>query len=123
MKYLIVLSLFFSSLGFSQQSNLKSLNVSFLVKGVCEMCKDRIENGTIKLKGVKYVNWDIISSNISLIYNSKKISLDEIHKGISLLGHSTSKYTSIICLVIICGNLNCTSIFNHVIICDYISIF
>ena len=48
MKYIIVLSLFFSSLGFSQQSNLKSLNVSFLVKGVCEMCKDRIENGTIK---------------------------------------------------------------------------
>ena len=31
MKYLIVLSLFFSSLGFSQQSNLKSLNVSFNV--------------------------------------------------------------------------------------------
>ena len=36
------------------------------------MCKDRIENGTIKLKGVKYVNWDIMSSNVSLIYNSKK---------------------------------------------------
>ena len=88
MKYLIVLSLFFSSLGFSQQSNLKSLNVSFLVKGVCEMCKDRIEIGTLKLKGVKYVNWDIISSNISLIYNSKKISLDEIHKGISLYTQS-----------------------------------
>ena len=94
MKYIIILSLFFSSLGFSQQSNLKSLNVSFLVKGVCEMCKDRIENGTIKLKGVKYVNWDIMSSNVSLIYNSKKISLDEIHKGISLLGHSTNKYTA-----------------------------
>jgi len=94
MKYLIVLSLFFSSLGFSQQSNLKSLNVSFLVKGVCEMWRFKFENGTIKLKGVKYVNWDIISSNISLIYNSKKISLDEIHKGISLLGHSTSKYTA-----------------------------
>ena len=92
MKYLIVLSLFFSSLGFSQQSNLKSLNVSFLVKGVCEMCKDRIENGTIKLKGVKYVNWDIMSNNISLIYNSKKTSLDQIHKEISLLGHSTEKY-------------------------------
>jgi len=58
------------------------------------MCKDRIEKGTIKLKGVKYVNWDIISNNVSLIYNSKKITLDAIHKGISLLGHSTNKYNA-----------------------------
>ena len=94
MKYIIIISLFFSTLCFSQQSNLKSLNVSFLVKGVCEMCKDRIEKGTIKLKGVKYVNWDIISNNVSLIYNSKKTNLDNIHKAISLLGHSTNKYNA-----------------------------
>ncbi|MDC1337718.1 metal transporter [Flavobacteriaceae bacterium] len=94
MKYLIILSLLVSSFCFSQESNSKSQKVSFNVKGVCEMCKDRIEKGTIKLKGVKYVNWDIISNNISLIYNSKKINLDDIHKGISLLGHSTDKYTA-----------------------------
>ena len=78
MKYLIILSLFVSSFCFSQESNSKSQKVSFNVKGVCEMCKDRIEKGTIKLKGVKYVNWDIISNNISLIYNSKKINLDDL---------------------------------------------
>lgn len=94
MKYLIILSLFVSSFCFSQENNSKSQKVSFNVKGVCEMCKDRIEKGTIKLKGVKYVNWDIISNNISLIYNSKKINLDDIHKGISLLGHSTDKHTA-----------------------------
>lgn len=94
MKYLIIVSLFVSSLCFSQGNNLKSQKVSFNVKGVCEMCKDRIEKGTLKLKGVKYVNWDIISNNISLIYNSKKIKLDDIHKEISLLGHSTDKYTA-----------------------------
>ena len=33
-----------------------------------------------------------MSNNISLIYNSKKTSLDQIHKEISLLGHSTEKY-------------------------------
>ena len=54
MKYLIILSLFVSSFCFSQESNSKSQKVSFNVKGVCEMCKDRIEKGTIKLKGVKY---------------------------------------------------------------------
>ena len=85
MKYLIIVLLFVSSLCFSQGNNLKSQKVSFNVKGVCEMCKDRIEKGTLKLKGVKYVKWDIISNNISLIYNSKKIKLDDIHKEISLL--------------------------------------
>ena len=94
MKYLIILSLFFSSICFSQDNNEKSQKVSFTVKGVCQMCKDRIEKGTIKIKGIKYVTWDIMSNNVSLIYNSKKISLDEIHKGISLLGHSTNKYTA-----------------------------
>ena len=94
MKYLIILSLFFSSICFSQDNNEKSQKVSFTVKGVCKICKDRIEKGTIKIKGIKYVTWDIMSNNVSLIYNSKKISLDEIHKGISLLGHSTNKYTA-----------------------------
>ena len=57
MKYLIILSLFVSSFCFSQESNSKSQKVSFNVKGVCEMCKDRIEKGTIKLKGVKSVSY------------------------------------------------------------------
>jgi copper chaperone CopZ len=92
MKYLIIFSLFFSSMCFSQDNNEKSQKVSFTVKGVCQMCKDRIEKGTIKIKGIKYVTWDIMSNNISLIYNSKKTSLDQIHKEISLLGHSTEKY-------------------------------
>ena len=92
MKYLIILSLFFSSICFSQENNEKSQKVSFTVKGVCKMCKDRIEKGTIKIKGIKYVTWDIMSNNISLIYNSKKTSLDQIQKEISLLGHSTEKY-------------------------------
>ena len=41
MKYLIILSLFFSSMSFSQDNNEKSQKVSFNVKGVCEMCKDQ----------------------------------------------------------------------------------
>ena len=94
MKKILFILLLIPIFSFSQEEKSKTSRAQFTVLGECEMCKDRIENGTIKLKGVKYVNWDIISSNISLIYNSKKISLDEIHKGISLLGHSTSKYTA-----------------------------
>lgn len=93
MKYLtLLLSLMISSFSFSQDNSSKSQSASFIVKGVCEMCEDRIENGTIMLKGVKYSNWEIVSNKISIIYNSKKIKLDDIHKEISLLGHSTEKY-------------------------------
>jgi len=92
MKYLILLSLLISSMTYSQENNSKAQSASFKVKGVCEMCKTRIENGTIRLKGVKYSNWEIVSNKISIIYNSKKIKLDDIHKEISLLGHSTEKY-------------------------------
>jgi hypothetical protein len=93
MKYLILLlSLIISSFSFSQENSSKSQSSSFIVKGVCEMCKDRIENATIRLKGVKYSNWEIVSNKISIIYNSKKMKLDDIHKEISLLGHSTEKY-------------------------------
>ena len=93
MRYLFILLFFTTSLSFAfQKEDPKVINSSFVVSGVCEMCKTRIETGTLKIKGVKYANWDIISNKISLIYNSRKIKLDEIHKQISLLGHSTEKY-------------------------------
>ena len=38
------------------------------------MCKSRIETTTIKLKGVKVSKWDMNTSQISLIYNEKKLN-------------------------------------------------
>ena len=78
MKQIIIFTFLFSSICYSQTSS-SSEKALFKVKGVCEMCEERIEKGTVKLKGVKYADWDILSNNISLIYNSKKIDLDKIH--------------------------------------------
>ena len=64
---------------------------NFRVDGVCGMCKERIENSTIKLKGVKFSKWNISTNKISLIYNEKKIKLNDIHKFIAELGHDTEK--------------------------------
>ena len=75
MKYLFVFLFFTTSFIFSfQKDDPKTVNSTIKVSGVCEMCKSRIEKGTIKLKGVKYANWEIISNNLSLIYNSKKLN-------------------------------------------------
>ena len=94
MKYIYVfIFLFISSYVFAFQNlESKSAKASFEVSGVCDMCKSRIENGAIKLKGVKYAKWDIPSNNLSIIYNSKKIKLDSIKKNIAELGHDTDKY-------------------------------
>ena len=64
MKYLIILFFLISNYSFGQEIISNTVNTSFIVSGVCEMCKDRIEKSTIKLKGVKYVNWDIISNKV-----------------------------------------------------------
>jgi cation transport ATPase len=93
MKYLFVFLFFTTSFTYAfQKDDPKTLNFTIKVSGVCEMCKSRIEKGTIKLKGVKYANWEIISNNLSLIYNSKKIKLDTIKKKIASLGHDTDKF-------------------------------
>tara|TARA_B100001093_G_scaffold2515_1_gene2540 strand:+ start:8860 stop:9204 length:345 start_codon:yes stop_codon:yes gene_type:complete len=92
MKYLFICLFFISFYVSSQNLESKSAKASFEVSGVCDMCKSRIENGAIKLKGVKYAKWDIPSNNLSIIYNSKKIKLDSIKKNIAELGHDTDKY-------------------------------
>ena len=93
MRYLFILLFFTTSLSFAfQKEDPKVINSSFVVSGVCEMCKTRIEKGTLKIKAVKYANWDINSNNLSVIYNSRKIKLDSIKKNIAALGHDTDKF-------------------------------
>ena len=60
--------------------------ISFKVHGVCEQCKDRIENA-LKVKGVRSAVWDMESQQLSLVYNPAKISLDKIENRIVAVGH------------------------------------
>lgn len=84
--FLIILFMPFMIIG--QNSNTKA---NFKVEGVCGMCKVRIENSTIKLKGVKSSKWNISSGQLSLIFNEKKINIDDIHLFIADLGHDTDR--------------------------------
>ena len=64
---------------------------NFFVDGVCGMCKDRIERSCIKVKGIRLADWNLENREIKVIYNAKKISIDEIHKFIASIGHDTKK--------------------------------
>lgn len=91
MKKIIFLLLLLPFFTFGQSKG-KSVKESFLVDGNCNMCKNRIETATLKLNGVKYVNWDSKSSNFSIIYNTKKVTIDEIRSKIAEVGHDNGEY-------------------------------
>lgn len=61
---------------------------TFLVAGNCAMCKKRIESA-VDLKGVKKASWDAKTKLLTINYNPKKITLDQIIEEISLAGHDS----------------------------------
>ena len=91
MKKIFLLLLIIPLFSYSQNKN---LNETFQVNGNCEMCKKRIEKATLSLNGVKYSNWNNTSSNLSIIFNKKKITIDEIKNKIAESGHDNGDYIS-----------------------------
>ena len=85
---ILLLTIFLPVLDISANDDIKT--AEFKVEGVCDMCKERIENGAL-IKGVKKADWDKKTGMITIIYNSKKVTLMEIHKAIAEVGHSTDK--------------------------------
>ena len=71
------------SWGTAQTKLSKAEKTEFIVSGNCEMCKKRIEQATLAVKGVKMVTWDIPSNVLSVIYNAKKQDLNAIHEAIA----------------------------------------
>ena len=59
------------------------------VDGVCGMCEKRIEKACLNTKGIKLADWNKETKMLKVIYNDKKISLDEIHNKIASIGHDT----------------------------------
>ena len=86
-KSLVLFSLLITSFLFSQTIT-KS---TFLVKGKCVMCKERIETSA-KKSGATTAVYNFDSQNIDLEFDSTKISADQILKNIAEVGHDNEKY-------------------------------
>src|SRR5438045_2860237 len=68
-------------------SNAQTLQTNtFVVKGNCEECKERIENSA-DLKGVKICTWDQQTKIATVTYDTTKISLTDIEKAIAKNGY------------------------------------
>ena len=87
--FLIIIAFFLSIISFSQTKS----DVIF-VDGVCGMCEKRIESNCLATKGIKLADWDKKNRMLRVIYNEKKISLEEIHKKIASIGHDTNLETA-----------------------------
>jgi len=79
----------FTVSSFAQKES-KIDTTKFEVKGVCDMCKDRIENAAL-IKGVKQVEWDKMTDTLTVIYRKDKLEILDIHKSLAEAGHTTDK--------------------------------
>ncbi|MDR2129708.1 MAG: heavy-metal-associated domain-containing protein, partial [Odoribacteraceae bacterium] len=61
-------------------------------RGLCEMCKERIENAAKRIDGVAVASWDASTKLLHLHYDSIKTSVDAVAKAIAKNGHDTDKY-------------------------------
>jgi copper chaperone CopZ len=82
---------FISLISFSAinaQSKIVTANIK--VYGNCTMCKKRIETA-LDHKGIKKAEWSPKTKELQIVYNSAKISEQQIHELIASAGHDTDK--------------------------------
>ena len=84
--FLFILMLVFSQVNAQKDSKWKTLNVK--VEGVCGMCETRIENA-LDVKGIKFADWSNETKNCEIVYNSEKMSEEEIGKLLTAIGHDS----------------------------------
>lgn len=77
-------------LAIAQKSDKSIATCEFTVQGVCEMCKERIEEAAL-IKGVKMAEWDNTTGVLKAVYREDKISEKQIHKAIAAVGHATDQ--------------------------------
>ena len=92
----IILALSITSLAKAQNYNYKldgpfTATKTFKVSGVCEMCKQRIENAINDLPGVWSSKWDVNSKTLMVRYDRVKITPDKMEQLIAAAGYDTEK--------------------------------
>jgi copper chaperone CopZ len=91
MKALIIIFSLLCSMNMMAQTTIVTSTVS--VKGNCGECKERIENAA-DIKGVKTSSWSEKSKVMTITFDSKKVSLEQIEQAIANTGHEVDKMTA-----------------------------
>ena len=85
-----IMVLGFSSIASAQTKPAKGVDqtVSFIVYGVCEDCKARIESAAMDSKGVKKAEWDK-QSNMLVLVGSEKMDKQKVAANIAKAGYKS----------------------------------
>ncbi len=89
LKSIVALSLLLSNILFAQTIN----KASFMVKGNCAMCKERIETTAIK-NGANSARWSAENQQLTVEYDTAKTNPDELLKKIAEAGHDNEKFSA-----------------------------
>lgn len=90
--YLVKLLITLAIVGFAQEPMKKKVDVIQIKTSLmCKMCKERITNGLIYEKGIKDVTIDIPSKIVTVKYNTKQTTPDQIRTKISKMGYDADQ--------------------------------
>lgn len=87
---IILLSLVIIStqISFGQKRQIVTDTIS--VDGICEQCKERIEDAAF-IKGVKKADWNKTTKKLVIIYDQNKTTLKAIETNIAKAGHDAGE--------------------------------
>ncbi|MCX6282107.1 MAG: heavy metal-associated domain-containing protein [Bacteroidetes bacterium] len=83
----MMLLIFILASGTTFSQDKKTETIKIKTSAVCDMCKDRIEQGMAFEKGVKNVVLDVKTKIVTITYVPSKTTPDDLRKAISKLGY------------------------------------
>lgn len=91
-KYLLMtMVLFFFSGVFAQEKKGKMETVVIQTSAECGDCKERIEEGLNYTKGVKFAELDLETKKVTVKFDPKKISLQQVKEKIASIGYDADE--------------------------------
>jgi Cu(I)/Ag(I) efflux system membrane fusion protein len=67
-------------------------HASFIARGLCEMCKERIESAAKKVNGVASASWDMETKQLEIEYFPMKTSPGAVVQAVAIAGHDAGEY-------------------------------
>ena len=81
----LIFSFFIVNPAFAQ--NARRTKATVKTSAECKFCKENIEESLRKVKGIRRVNVDFVKHEVYVIYNSKKITIEQIRKELNDIGY------------------------------------
>lgn len=81
-----------SMMNTSQSAHMSMSNTSFMVSGLCEMCKDRIEKAALSVNGVSKASWNVDKKEATIVFDNTITDKLSVQKAIALAGHDTGPF-------------------------------